>query len=107
MHPRIDTQIQKDIINFQNIYSCYNLCKPIPYKHMIQQLIECDLLITDSVGIQEEAAWLKKKCVTIRENTERPSTIRGGSNRIWNIEEIEDYNLLINLYKPLFNILLW
>ncbi len=38
------------------------------------------LLITDSGGIQEEACVLRVPCVTVRENTERPETLRIGAN---------------------------
>ena len=38
------------------------------------------LLITDSGGIQEEACVLRVPCVTLRENTERPETVRIGAN---------------------------
>ena len=38
------------------------------------------LLLTDSGGIQEETTYLSKPCLTLRENTERPSTITEGTN---------------------------
>lgn len=38
------------------------------------------LLLTDSGGIQEEACVLRIPCVTLRENTERPETVRIGAN---------------------------
>lgn len=38
------------------------------------------VVLTDSGGIQEEAAVLQVPCVTLRENTERPSTLETGGN---------------------------
>ena len=38
------------------------------------------LVLTDSGGLQEETTALGIPCVTIRENTERPSTVDIGTN---------------------------
>lgn len=36
--------------------------------------------MTDSVGIQEETTFLGIPCLIIRENTERPVTVKEGTN---------------------------
>ncbi len=41
-------------------------------------------VITDSGGIQEETTYLNIPCFTLRENTERPITIKEGTNRLVN-----------------------
>ena len=41
---------------------------------------DAEIVFTDSGGLQEETTALKKPCVTIRENTERPVTVQLGSN---------------------------
>ncbi len=40
------------------------------------------LVLTDSGGIQEETTCLAVACVTIRENTERPVSVKDGTNLI-------------------------
>lgn len=48
-----------------------------------QKLIEnCVFVITDSGGIQEETTFRQIPCLTLRENTERPSTLEIGSNTL-------------------------
>lgn len=52
-----------------------------------QKLIStCKYVLTDSGGIQEETTFRKVPCLTLRENTERPSTITIGTN------ELVEYN---------------
>ena len=43
---------------------------PVSYLEMIWLLENCSLVITDSGGLQKEASFAKKLCLTIREETE-------------------------------------
>lgn len=53
---------------------------PQPYVDFICLMKHARLVVTDSGGIQEETTALGIPCVTVRENTERPVTIRMGTN---------------------------
>jgi UDP-N-acetylglucosamine 2-epimerase (non-hydrolysing) len=53
---------------------------PLNYPDFIALLSESALVLTDSGGIQEEAVVLGVPCLTLREETERPSTLAGGRN---------------------------
>ena len=46
------------------------------------------MVITDSGGVQEETTFLQVPCITIRENTERPSTIIFGKNKLCGLDSI-------------------
>lgn len=56
------------------------LCDPLGYLDFLKLMIESDVVLTDSGGIQEETTALGVPCLTLRENTERPVTVTEGSN---------------------------
>lgn len=58
------------------------LIEPAGYFDFLTLLENSRAVLTDSGGIQEESCILKVPCVTLRENTERPETLRAGSNII-------------------------
>lgn len=58
------------------------LLPPLPYLQFLHSIEKAQFILTDSGGIQEEATYLKKRCFTLRRNTERPSTIESGSNSL-------------------------
>lgn len=58
------------------------LAPPLPYLDFLKALGGAALVLTDSGGIQEEAAVLSTPCLTVRGSTERPSTLAGRSHRL-------------------------
>jgi UDP-N-acetylglucosamine 2-epimerase (non-hydrolysing) len=58
------------------------LLDPIGYLDFLKLTSNARIVLTDSGGIQEETTILKVPCLTLRENTERPSTAEVGSNQI-------------------------
>ena len=55
---------------------------PLGYLDFLHLQARASLVLTDSGGIQEETTILGVPCITLRENTERPITIRRGTNRL-------------------------
>jgi UDP-N-acetylglucosamine 2-epimerase (non-hydrolysing) len=53
---------------------------PLGYREFIACMTEAALLVTDSGGIQEESAYLGVPCLTLRRSTERPITLKAGTN---------------------------
>ena len=43
-------------------------------------------MLTDSGGIQEETTFLGVRCFTLRDNTERPVTVRAGTNTLLGLD---------------------
>ena len=57
-----------------------SLVDPLGYLDFLCLMQYARLVVTDSGGIQEETTSLGVPCVTVRDNTERPSTIEVGTN---------------------------
>lgn len=55
---------------------------PLGYVDFLNLMRHAQLVLTDSGGIQEETTALGVPCLTLRNNTERPSTIEVGTNRL-------------------------
>jgi UDP-N-acetylglucosamine 2-epimerase (non-hydrolysing) len=56
--------------------------EPLGYVDMLSLTDGAAVCLTDSGGLQEETTVLGVPCVTLREQTERPSTITSGTNRL-------------------------
>ncbi|WOF44573.1 UDP-N-acetylglucosamine 2-epimerase (non-hydrolyzing) [Sphingopyxis indica] len=58
------------------------LIDPLDYPHFVRLLELCDVVLTDSGGVQEEAPALGKPVLVMRETTERPEGIAAGTARL-------------------------
>lgn len=65
------------------------LIKPIGYYDMLKLMNHAKLVFTDSGGVQKEAFWLHKPCITLRERTEWVETIELGFNRLVGVEPLK------------------
>lgn len=64
---------------FNELPENLTVIEPLGYIDFIKQMQKCDLIITDSGGIQEEAPFLGKPVLICRNNTERPEAVSCGS----------------------------
>ncbi len=55
---------------------------PLDYPGFVAALAACDLVLTDSGGVQEEAPALGKPVLVMRETTERPEGVAAGTARL-------------------------
>ena len=58
------------------------LTEPLDYAPMVALMVQADVLLTDSGGIQEEGASLHKPVLVLRNVTERPELIRCGAGKL-------------------------
>ena len=83
IHPRTIKNIEKFGLlerfksNMQTI-----AIEPLDYFSFQKLISNCKFILTDSGGIQEESTFMKIPCLTLRPNTERPSTCNIGTNTL-------------------------
>ena len=77
LHPRTRKIISVMDIPSDNII----MIDPVGYKDMVMLLKGCEKVFTDSGGLQKEAFFLGKQCVTMREETEWIETLSDN----WNV----------------------
>lgn len=81
VHPRTLKMFDKfNLFNIIDNISNLVLTQPIGYIDFLSLINFSKFVITDSGGIQEETSYLNIPCLTLRENTERPITVKYGSN---------------------------
>jgi len=59
-----------------------HLSEPLDYLALVQVLDSCDLVLTDSGGLQEEGPALGKPVLVLRDTTERPEAVAAGVARL-------------------------
>ncbi len=78
VHPRLG-----DTLAGLSLPKRIELVAPLSYFEMLAALEACQRVVTDSGGLQKEAHWAKRPCVTVRSETEWVETLRGGWNQLW------------------------
>ena len=76
LHPRTKKIIKQLNINVDNL----KIVDPVGYLEMVWLLDNCKLVITDSGGLQKEAYFFKKFCLTLRNETEWVELVEKGFN---------------------------
>ncbi len=81
-HPRTRKMIEENNLAEIDDNTSLRILNPLGYLEFLRLQSEAKFVLTDSGGIQEETTYLRIPCLTVRENTERPSTVDIGSNII-------------------------
>lgn len=77
LHPSTRQQIKKYDLNLR-----FDTSEPFSFLEMIKALKECSIVITDSGGLQKEAYYLSKPCLTLRDETEWVELMENGCNMV-------------------------
>lgn len=81
LHPRTKSRYKSyglydELSRIENLH----LLPPQGYFEFLKLMENAKLIITDSGGIQEETTYLQVPCMTFRDTTERPITVKLGTN---------------------------
>ncbi len=82
IHPRTMRRVKEFNLDGLLTKQGLNVIEPVGYFDMLVLEKNSLLILSDSGGLQEEACILRVPCVTLRENTERPETLKIGCNML-------------------------
>jgi UDP-GlcNAc3NAcA epimerase len=75
LHPRTNA-----ILKNNNIETNFTIINPVGYLEMVYLIKNSKLIMTDSGGLQKEAFFFEKPCITLRDETEWVELIENGFN---------------------------
>lgn len=91
LHPRTKKILEQNKIETNNI----DIIAPVGYFEMLSLLKGCKMVATDSGGLQKEAYFFQKPCLTLRDETEWVELVTSGTNQIVGT----DFKIILNGFK--------
>jgi UDP-N-acetylglucosamine 2-epimerase (non-hydrolysing) len=81
LHPRTRRMLEQG-----PVHPGVRLLDPLGYLEFLSLQGDAAGVLTDSGGVQEESTYLGVPCFTLRDNTERPVTVRSGTNTLLGLD---------------------
>lgn len=78
LHPRTSKKINEYGLSFNGVH----IINPVGYFDMLTLLDNCKAVFTDSGGLQKEAYFFQKPCITLRDETEWVELVEHGYNNV-------------------------
>ncbi len=78
LNPNVQRPVREILSDTPNVV----LGAPLDYEPFVWLMDRCDIVLTDSGGVQEEAPALGKPVLVMRDVTERPEAIEAGTARL-------------------------
>jgi UDP-GlcNAc3NAcA epimerase len=94
LHPRTKAYLVQHSITLNA-----RVIDPLGYFDMLALLKNCRLVITDSGGLQKEAYFFNKFCITLRDQTEWVELVQAGANVLAGA----DYEKILEAFRENFN----
>lgn len=97
LHPRTVKYIQE-----YNIETHFTILEPVGYFDMLQLIAHAKMILTDSGGLQKEAFFFKKFCVTLRDETEWVELVDNQCNILTGANELKILNAVKHFEQSSF-----
>jgi len=91
LHPRTKKILGEQQIDISNL----TIIDPVGYLEMVWLIDNCSLVMTDSGGLQKEAYFFQKQCITLRDETEWVELVENGFNTLVGA----DYEKILTAYQ--------
>jgi UDP-GlcNAc3NAcA epimerase len=98
LHPRT-AKILKD----RQIEVQFTIIQPVGYFDMLQLISNSHLIMTDSGGLQKEAYFFNKYCITFRDETEWVELVENGYNQVTGASAAKIISAFNNSYNKVFH----
>lgn len=101
LHPRTKKLIEKNNIQLQ-----FETIEPVGYFDIVALLSNAAMVMTDSGGMQKEAYFFKKYCLTMRDETEWVELVKNNVNTLVGADKdliLSTFNAKINEPFPIVN----
>ena len=96
-HPRTKKILEQQNLSFA---SHVKMIEPVGYLEMIAYEASCSAVLTDSGGVQKEAFFFKKPCITIRDSTEWVELVDSGWNTLSGADAQKIIYTVNNIHIP-------
>lgn len=78
LHPRTKKILENLGLKIEHL----TIIDPVGYLEMVWLIDNCDFVMTDSGGLQKEAFFFEKQCITLRDETEWVELVKCGVNTL-------------------------
>lgn len=92
-NPEVRKVVEEELAGKERVH----LIETLEYEPFVNVMSRCNLILTDSGGIQEEAPALGKPVLVLRDTTERPEAVEAGTVRLIGTDENRVYKETIKL----------
>lgn len=100
LHPRTKKLLENlQTKNQKLLTKNLTIIDPVGYLEMVWLIDNCDFVMTDSGGLQKEAYFFEKQCLTLRDETEWVELVDCGANTLVGADKekiVSSYKLLVS-----------